>query len=93
MKKNEPRAWEIHKASIPYGGVRRNELFFTRLNTSERHHDDCDFMRDYDEIVKKKLYEVSNVEDELEQLTDDEDEIDRKSKYMPHARAIYEVKK
>ena len=54
---------------------------------------DEEFMLDYDEQIKKKLYEVENVEDELEQLTDDEEEINKKSKYMPHARAIYDVKK
>ena len=32
LGKDQPRTWEIHKESIPYSGVKRNEMFFSRLN-------------------------------------------------------------
>ena len=82
----------------PYGGIKPRENLLTRLNVHEEppaaqmRVDDEHYMQ-YHDNKAKMLYEVNDVIADLEMLTDDEDEIEQKSKNNPHLKEIWGIKK
>ena len=67
-------------SSKPYGGIKPDEKLFARLNISPKFNkytfkQDQEFEEDILKKRERKLYEVDDVQKELEDLTENSDEI------------------
>jgi len=82
-------------SKVPYGGIKKNESLLTRLNIEQNMREQEEIELDYyinyiTRQKERKLYEVEDVQKELEDLTEDEEEIKQRS---PRTFEIWGIKK
>lgn len=87
---------KCRERNMPYGGMRPNDLLYSRINVrpgstdvhKDQHDRDRLHMDDYASKKARRLYEIQDVQDELEELTEDEAELED-----PAKKEIWRIKR